>query len=260
MSADNKKTIKTKKKTTSRTKKQGRKKTRKNEEKNNKQQENQEKNNKNKEEQPIKKSNKNLIISIITVIIIFGILLSIPKINELKNKKNDYNHFGFEEKDGFWFLRISINDKPYQIIMHYHPRELENISIAINSTRAVGILAKYYQESDKGQIFVSMNPEATGEVAVAYVELKKILGKDFDIYNLPIRGTFSKPIQDANNTIPIITCKNRPKNALVFELKEGNETSITYPTPGCIVIQGRTAEDIVRGADRFVYTLLGVMT
>ncbi len=214
------------------------------------------------EEEP-KKNNglKYLIIGLSVIVIIFVLLLLYPHFSRWEDT-DLYNNFEFvQDVDGFWNAKMEINGQPYTIIFHHHPDELENITISENSTRAVSELAKFVKAKDEGSILVAMSPEAPAAVAMAYVELKKVLGSDFNIYNIPIQGAYTHKLNGLNESdVPLVTCATRPKNTLVFELKVTDKDKITYPQPGCIIIEGHNATEVIKGADRFVYSLLGIMS
>ena len=64
---------------------------------------------------------------------------------------------------------------------------------------------------------------------------------------------------NGSNNSPAISCTNSTPQEPVIVLELGNQTSINIDHNSCLVITGVSPYDVVRGADRVMYTILGVI-
>ena len=162
-----------------------------------------------------------------------------------------YNDYVFYD-DGFvWhttLFYVPSNTKvPTEIdlITYYGPKEVEGIPIEGNLAVIDSV----------GTIQMTFPPELDSTVVLAGVELSKILSKKYNIYNKDIVNG----VQEAyNGTYPVITCDNVTESAMVISLELGNETMIKEDN-GCVTLTGTSSDELLKAADRLLFTLLHVM-
>ena len=110
----------------------------------------------------------------------------------------------------------------------------------------------------KKLIFATQNIETANKTQqqsfLGMMEVVRILGMaDEGIYQLAVKSAF---IEDYNNNA-IASCGDVGKNTGVMYFKLGEENRI-YTDNGCIVIEGKDAEGLMKSSEKFAYHLLKV--
>ena len=218
-------------------------------------------------EQPSKSSEKTLIISIaiIVLILISIIAFSIfykqePKTLEdlhvlnLKGKlkpSQGYVYKGaysFVTLDNLWYTQLTSpkGTKIYSLALRYSPKDLKDIVIEGNLNEML-----FDNQTD---FFVTFNP--TGKdfsyVALAVADFNTHMSKVFE--KKPIAACDRNETEPCK-TRPIVTCGDTDK--FVLYIKESQKFR-TYYNENCIVVEGN-GFDLVRGVDRILYNLYGIM-
>jgi hypothetical protein len=174
-------------------------------------------------------------------------------------KSTAYNYFDFvQQEDGLWAVTIAHGDELQQIIFHHHPEELDDVLIQKGIDQLVKELALRRAQGSHGQIFVTVDPQAPAHLAIAFVEIVKVTGEIHNLYNIPTKAAYTREFP-ADDHLPIVNCNDAREDVLVIWIKTEGENVITTINDHCIVLQGSSAQDTVRVADRFVYELLGIM-
>ena len=160
-----------------------------------------------------------------------------------------YHGFDFKRVNNGYELSLYINSKttPNTITLRSDPRKLEDIPLD------PGILSL----SKKNEIYAMINPydNLTGVTTIAVLEIDKIFDNPF-LYNIPVNASFTEPY--GNTTLPVKNCQEKNTNVGLLWFKIENETHI-YPYENCFIVAGEQEEDLIRAADRIIYTILGVM-
>ncbi|MBS3117736.1 hypothetical protein J4430_02555 [Candidatus Woesearchaeota archaeon] len=143
-------------------------------------------------------------------------------------------------------ISVYINDIPYpeSLLIRYDPKSVEDIPIEANLNEII----------QKKVVFVAIDPTDTrlkGRTTVAAMELNDNIEKFF---NRTVNGAFT--IEQANYTVR--TCENTGGTEAVIKLQLGEENKI-FKEGSCVVVEGKTEEDLIRGADRLFLRLLGIM-
>lgn len=156
--------------------------------------------------------------------------------------------YSFVILDDFWYTQLSSpkGTRVYDMAMRYSPRDLTNMTIE-------GQLDSRLFD-DSSQFYVTFNP--TGK-ALPYVNLAVA---DFDTHMAKVFEKEPIAACDRNETLPcktrpIVTCSDSGK--LVLYIKE-SDRSRAYYNGNCIVVEGSNL-DLVRGVDRVLYNLYGIM-
>ncbi len=213
------------------------------------------------------KSDKMLIIGAILIVLVFISIFgfryftkerpeTIDDLHELNLKgklkpEQGYLYKGaysFVKYNDFWYtqLKSSSGKTEFNFNFRYSPRELEDIKI------------KGWLDVDKfnnaTQYYATFNPLGND---LAHVRLARM---DYDIMMTRIFQKIPISACDRNETtaclgIPIITCENT--DDIVVYYKEADELSVEYKG-NCIIINGK-GFDFVKGVDRILYNLYGIM-
>lgn len=214
-----------------------------------------------------KSSDKTFYIGLVIIILLFTAIFSFVRVNNsapktieelhlanLKNKLNSkqgyiYNGiYSFVFLDGFWYMQLqsSTGKTVYDVAMRYGPKELENIRIkgTLNNTLF----------NNATEYYITFNPLGNDFSHVA------LAVGDFDQHMIKSFKKNAIAACDRNETAacigrPIVTCNST--NDLVIYVKEIHESSVHYDN-NCIVVEGK-GFDLVKGTNRVVYNLYGIM-
>jgi len=191
----------------------------------------------------------------LVVIVLICFLGYIYYVKEIKAKMHRYNGFDFYKGDLVWTTEIQIGEQPYTIPFYYHPKEVEDVLVEANVEKKVQRL----NASDR--LFITLDPDLESRAVVAAVELSRITGSRYRIYNVPTHGALIRPssTSKADAVNPIITCANANNQTVVVWLKLG-DANVVHSKDNCILLEGQSSEDLIRVTDRFVYRLMGIMS
>ena len=160
-----------------------------------------------------------------------------------------YRGFDFKHVKNTYEVTLYINDQqtPRTITLRSDPRDVEDIPLASEITD----LAK------KKEIIVTINPydNLTGITTMAVLELDKILDNPF-LYNIPVNASFTEPYSKSG--LQVKTCADATDDIAVLWFRVEHDTRI-YEQDGCLIVAGKTEDDLIRVVDRLIYTLLGIM-
>jgi hypothetical protein len=212
----------------------------------------------------IDKSLKTVSIMVVVLGLIFlGIFFGIRYTKEyMKNTNTDthviYNNYEFNKyEDGKWYVTLAKNNQPYEIAFYYNPYEVENLTITNNTM----IQFKNFMDSHPGgRVYITMNPDESSKVVVASVELAKLLGQRYNIFNFDVKAAFTKEsdIRNVSDTgYPIITCANASKDHLIFWFAPANVTEVKVNS-NCIAIKYADINESVRAADALAFRMLTI--
>ncbi len=191
------------------------------------------------------------ILVILLMVFILGSLgIFFYQKNRYKEVYFEYNGFVVHKgKDRagntVYQTKIFLGDsaQPYLITTRYSPKELEEIKTI------------YYKPDllNKKEIYITMDPSATAISVLAATEISKITS-NLILYSIPTHGAFTSPSKDW----PVKTCSNVNENQAIVFLKQSDQSRI-YSENGCIIVEGKDEYDLIRVANKLVFTLLGVM-
>jgi hypothetical protein len=127
------------------------------------------------------------------------------------------------------------------------PYSLENIQIG-NEVKD-NILTK------KG-LFITLDPYGDSKSVLAAIEITRVIGtNDYGVFKIP---TQSATIVQTNTTFPVKTCGDATQDIGVIYLAIGNQTQV-FSYKNCVVVEGKTYDDLIKSADKLTLNLLGVM-
>ena len=186
-----------------------------------------------------------------TLIIIIAIILLIASFSPLflvKDKnKYTYNSFKIQKTPTGWSTWAYKGEQPYSLQLRHDPKTLENIELDPEIRDLV---------LSKPSLAVTINPNRTSLAVLGAMDIANILGRRLGLYSIQVIGAVT---EFANAGTYVITCEDVQENMNVAVLKLGDQNKVTLQEDNCIILEGKTEEDITRSADRFVYNILEVM-
>ena len=200
---------------------------------------------------------------LVMIFIVAAIMLLFSFGPKLRAQGDDdlYNNFNFEEVDGLWKVHLEINEVPYGILFHHHPTELELIPVQEGTADVVRTLANHIAAGGQGRLYIVLNPDDPADMAIAAVDIAKVTGEKFGIYDIPTQVAMIKSSPKVSASTPVITCNDAsPEQVVVWiKTKGDNLVASAADNPYCIVLQSTVANQSTMVADRFVYELFGIM-
>ena len=156
--------------------------------------------------------------------------------------------YSFVTLDNQWYTQLKSpkGTKVYSLALRYSPRDLKDIVIE-------GKLDKEFFDG-KSEFFVTFNPTGKdfSSVALAVADFNTHMSKVFE--KNPIAAC-DRNETDACKTRPVVTCEDPSK--LVLYIRESNKLRAYYNN-NCIVVEGK-GFDLIKGVDRILYNLYGIM-
>ncbi|MBU0667232.1 MAG: hypothetical protein KKC26_07740 [Nanoarchaeota archaeon] len=142
--------------------------------------------------------------------------------------------------------QLQIGIQPYDIPFHYHPKDLEDIVVEENIEDKIWAKPK--------QIFITMSPDVTPNEGIAAVEIAKLTGNRYKLFNIPTKSALTKP----NNLTISITCMDAKEDVVVINFKK-NKQNIVYSSGNCIHVEYVDSNESIRVASAFAYHILKIM-
>ncbi|MBI5797377.1 hypothetical protein HZA98_00550 [Candidatus Woesearchaeota archaeon] len=195
-----------------------------------------------------------IVIVLIVLLLLAGVYVFIQKPTtavlhnyQYGNGNSIFNVTKVSNSDTRITIYVGSDQQPYDLILRNDPLSLENISVSGTvNTRIFN--AKH--------VFITINPEAnlSGKTTLAALEIDKIIDNPL-LYNLSTTSAMTLP---NDMGYPEVSCYDATSERSVILLTLGSETQV-FTDGYCIIIEGTTEDNIIRAADRFDLTLLGIM-
>lgn len=194
---------------------------------------------------------------IIAVVLIFlGVLGGILYFGYRKSAAMSFEYNGFEITKVKNAYRIELyiqrgeqaSEEPIYVRLRNDPRELVNITIDDGVRDSL---------LKKKQIYITLDPEEnlTGKSVVAGLEIDVILDNGA-LYSIPTNSAFTRKNE---KDVIVKTCEDVTEEEGVIWLHKSDNAQILLDENGCVILEGVTEDDIIRAADRLMYTVLGVL-
>lgn len=187
----------------------------------------------------------------IILLIIAGIYGYSAYIADGPDQPEPYNGFTFTyTQQGFYETTVQGAKGETALKFREHPSDVDNISMA----EGVDAILRTIQARN-GTLHLSVAPDYAqgGRVGIALFEVSKITNYMFGITT---EGAVTQP--NVSDKYPVVTCDNVTQRTGVITIEPGNNTAINQDD-GCIEITAGSSEDVIRAADRLVYSLLGII-
>jgi hypothetical protein len=204
----------------------------------------------------MKESNKVtwIVLVLIGILLGFGayVLLNEPETYVednyvYSNGEQRFNVTMVNENESYVQLYVGKENVPYLLGLRNDPASLEDIKVE-------GVLNTRIFNDE--QIWLTINPNAnlTAKTTVAVLEVDKVIDNE-NFYGIPANAAMTL---ENEYGYPVKSCYDGNDKSTVIFFTLGSETKV-FTDEYCIIIVGTDEYEIIRAADRFVLTLLGVM-
>ncbi len=158
-----------------------------------------------------------------------------------------YNGYVFVKVGNLWYTQIQIEDRLYDIPLHYNPKQLENVTIEGEFDD------KKFNSADN--LYITFDPvgQKLDYVALSAATLSLNLARAINF--IPEAACTVNKTEPCK-TRPIISCNNT--NESVVYIKDKEPTKIILDE-NCIIVQGELS-DLMRSTDRLIYQWYGIMS
>ncbi len=162
-----------------------------------------------------------------------------------------YNNFEFYNTSNLWTTEIQLrSDNVHLLQTRFNPYDVEHIPVPENLRDTV---------AQAEHIYLTVEPNLTSTTVIGMIEVGRVLGKKYNIFNIPTNGALTYlPESDYDNVTPIVNCADSTPENLVMWFKIGNTTEI-YKQDDCFIIQGTDDWEVVKAADMVVFELLDII-
>lgn len=186
------------------------------------------------------------------ILAILGILVLLLITGCKATTDKDANSFIFENEyeviisQDDYLLKGFIGEIPLNLKLKADPRDIKEIPSEDD------IKAKLFPAS---LIFITLKPTLTSTAVVAATEISKITAHQ-SLFRTTTLGALTE--KSDNEAAPVITCADATREQKVIYLKLSDKTRISSSN-NCITLEGKTEQDLVRAADKFILQLLGIL-
>ena len=201
-----------------------------------------------------------ILLSIIALIVI-ALVVSYFMVNNAKassDTKITYNNYVFtKQADSTWLLQLSIKNVPYDIPFYYNPTQINNVTIDDN---AISEFVHYERSNPGGIIYMSFDPDQNSKIVIAGVEIARILGQRYNIFNFDVRSSFYRDSNISNVSAtgrPIVDCSNATNTTMIVMMIVDNENRVSAAN-NCIVIKSVDVNSSIMVADALSFKILTI--
>ncbi len=190
-------------------------------------------------------SNRYFIIAVAVLVAAAALVFAFRFASQPAQNAIKYNGFLFEYGGGLWNTQWQQEGQLYNLRLHYHPGQVDNISISGGE-----------DWNASGKLYITFDPEGKNlsYVALSAAELSLSL---YNALGVEPAAACTRNVTDACFSRPIVSCENPPDGSSVIYLKDSGEAGIILDRQ-CAIIQG-TGSELVRASERAIYQWYGII-
>ena len=193
-----------------------------------------------------RKRNQTIIGLFIAFLMVFSIMgYALLSGTRQEQSQEIYNGHEFKQTAEGWQTQISIENQAFTLTTAYLPKEVENISM-----KGTPLLSAFKFKT----IYIIANSISERQAASSfYINLEKIALR----MQLACSEQESESDFCVENNLPIKSCDDASNTVTIIEIKETNQTSITYKN-NCIIIEGKGSE-LVKASEKSLFVVFGII-
>jgi len=200
-----------------------------------------------------KKDNMGIVLGVLIGILLLSMIYVFTMddgvaedIYKYTNGNTVFEVYKYSDTETYFTMLTGAYEEEYTLGLRTDPLSLEDIPVT-------GTLhTRIYNDEI---VYVTIDPYAnlTGQTVIAALEVDKVIDNEY-LYQVPVVSAMTREYGD----YPVKTCDDGTDTETIVYLTLGDETKV-YTYNNCIIIMGTDEGEIIRAADRMVYTLLGIM-
>ena len=152
----------------------------------------------------------------------------------------------YEMEEGLFATPLTYGGKKIPVYFRLDPREAGNISLEDQSIQQI---------VNSKKIYLTFNPnhQDIAKIIVAAGEVARILS----LYNIETITAYTEDSNPVNPDIPLKTCEDVSEDIGIVYVDTGNNTEVIVDQ-GCVIVNGKTADDTILAADKLGMNLIGI--
>jgi hypothetical protein len=190
----------------------------------------------------MKEEKKRLVISLFIVFIMVSSVIGYM-FGSGGAEKYEYNDHSFiKRNNNEWLLKYNGEN----LIFNLFPEQVEDIEVNFDVSEALG---------GKAEIDTTFDPddELAEAIALAQYTFSEVITKTSDSF------VMVGMTEENEFDLPIINCEDATDKVPVLYFKKSDSTSVELED-NCIIIEAKSAIDILAVKDRILYGLLGIIS
>ena len=201
----------------------------------------------------VKKDNMGVVLGVLIGILIISMIFVFSMddgvaddVYKYTNGNTIFEVYKYSDTETYITLLTGDNGVEYTLGLRTDPLSLEDIPVTGTLNTRI---------FDDEIVYVTIDPFAglTGQTVIAALEIDKVIDNEY-FYQVPVMSAMTEEYSD----YPIKNCDDGTVTQTVVYLTLGDETKV-YTHDYCIIVMGTDEAELIRAADRMVYTLLGIM-
>ncbi|MBT3324025.1 hypothetical protein HN681_01500 [archaeon] len=201
----------------------------------------------------VKKDNMGVVLGILIGILVLSMIFVFSMddgvaddVYKYSNGNTIFEVYKYSDTETYITFLAGVDDIEYTLGLRTDPLSLEDIPVT-------GTL--HTRIFDDEIVYVTIDPYAnlTGQTVIAALEVDKVIDNEY-LYQVPVMSAMTREYSD----YPVKNCDDGTNTETIVYLTLGDETKV-YTYDYCIIIMGTDEAELIRAADRMLYTLLGIM-
>lgn len=155
--------------------------------------------------------------------------------------------------------RFGINEtREIAIPFRYGPKEVQDIAISNDSVKMILDFDKILNTGTG--LLLTYDPYEKSGIVLSAVEIGRVLGTEsYGVFRIPLQIAYSKDYKDDER--PVFLCNQTDGLIGVIHFTLGEENKVfKHPAyQSCIVVEGKSYDELIRVSDALIYNALGVI-
>lgn len=197
-----------------------------------------------------------IIAGIILILVVAYFIMN--KTPKTPSNSVTYDNYVFTKgADNAWYVQLAIKGSPYNIPFYYNPTQIANVTIDDN---VLSEFTHYQRSNPGGDMYISIDPDSNSRVVIAGVEVARILGNRYNIFNFNVMSAFYKQSATGNVSATgksIIDCSNATNQTMVMMVVVDDENRVSAYN-NCIVMKSKNLNDSIMVADALAFKMLTI--
>ena len=187
-----------------------------------------------------------LIPVVFLVTWVFAMWNPLEKPAEAENLIQVGSYDFYEMEEGLFATPFTYGGKKIPVYFRLDPREAGNISLEDQAVQQI---------INSKKIYLTFNPNHPdiAKIIVAAGEVARIIS----LYGIEVITAYTEDSSPVNLNIPLKTCEDVSEEIGIVYINTGEATEVIVDM-GCVVVNGKTADETIMAADKLGMNLIGI--